>query len=55
MKLWILVGYKFLIKKFKFWGQSGYVIPQKVEFIRLAISQPFTKKQSQMQISLKQG
>ena len=44
MKLCILVGYKFLIKKISFWGQSvhsGHVLSQNMEFIRVAISQPF--------------
>ena len=49
MKLCILVGYKFLIKKLNFWGNqytSGHVISQNMEFIRLAISQPFLKIKS---------
>ena len=46
MKLCILVAYKFLIIKFRFWGKSvhfGHVILINMEFIRLAISQPFLK------------
>ena len=46
MKLLILVTYKLLTKKFNFGVSqctSGHVISQNVEFIRLAISQPFLK------------
>ena len=46
MKLCILVGYKFLIKKINFGVSqciSGHVISQNMEFIRLAIYQPFLK------------
>ena len=46
MKLCILVGYKFLIKNLNFGVNqciSGHVISQIMEFIRLAISQPFLK------------
>ena len=46
MNLCILVGYKFLIKKLNFgvsYCISGHVISQNVEFIRLAIFQPFIK------------
>ena len=46
MKLCILVAYKFLIKKLNFGVNqciSGHVISQNMEFIRLAISQPFLK------------
>ena len=49
MKLCILVGYKFLIKNFNFGVNqytSGHVISQNMEFIRLAISQPFLKIKS---------
>ena len=47
MKLCILVAYKFLIKN-KFWGQSVHfwscdVTKLNLEFIRLAITQPFLK------------
>ena len=44
MKLCILVAYKFLTKNFDFGVSqciSGHVISQNMEFIRLAISQPF--------------
>ena len=46
MKLCILVGYKFIIKNLNFGVNqyiSGHVISQNVEFIGLAISQPFLK------------
>ena len=46
MKICILVGYKFLIKNVNFGVNqciSGHVILQNMEFIRLAISQPFLK------------
>ena len=46
MKLCILVAYKFLIKNLNFGVNrciSGHVILQNMEFIRLAISQPFLK------------
>ena len=46
MKLCILVGYKFLTKNINFGVAqciSGHVISQNMEFIRLAISQPFLK------------
>ena len=46
MKLCILAGYKFLIKNLNFGVNrsiSGHVILQNMEFIRLAISQPFLK------------
>ena len=46
MNLCILVGYKFLIKNLNFGVCqciSGHVISQNVEFIRLAIFQPFIK------------
>ena len=46
MKLGILVAYKFLTKNIKFGVTqciSGHVISQNMEFIRLAISQPFLK------------
>ena len=46
MKLCILVGYKFLTRILNFGVSqciSGHVISQNVEFIRLAISQPFLK------------
>ena len=46
MKLCILVGYKFLIRSLNFGVNqciSGHVISQNVEFIGLAISQPFLK------------
>ena len=44
MKLCILVGYKFLIKNFGVnQYTSGHVISQNMEFIRLAIFQPFLK------------
>ena len=46
MKLRILVGYKLLIKNLNFGVNqciSGHVISQSMEFIRLAISQPFLK------------
>ena len=46
MKLCILVAYKFITKKFNFGVSqciSGHVISQNMEFIRLAISQPFLK------------
>ena len=46
MKLCILVAYKFLTKKLNFGVSqciSGHVISQNMEFIRLAISQPFLK------------
>ena len=46
MKLCILVGYKFLIKKLNFGVNQcilGHVISQNMEFIRLAISQPFLR------------
>ena len=46
MKLGILVAYKFLIKNINFGVTqciSGHVISQNMEFIRLAISQPFLK------------
>ena len=49
MKLCILVGYKFLIKNLNFGVNqctSGHVISQNMEFIRLAISQPFLKIKS---------
>ena len=49
MKLCILVGYKFLIENLNFGvGQciSGHVILQNVEFIKLAISQPFIKTET---------
>ena len=49
MKLCILVGYKFLIKKLNFGVNqytSGHVISQNMEFIRLAISRPFLKIKS---------
>ena len=44
MKLGILVAYKFLTKNINFGVTqciSGHVISQNMEFIRLAISQPF--------------
>ena len=44
MKLCIFVAYKFLTKNLKFGVSqciSGHVISQNVEFIRLAIFQPF--------------
>ena len=46
MKLGILVAYKFLTKNINFGVTqciSGHVISQNMEFIRLAISQPFLK------------
>ena len=46
IKLCILVAYKFLIKNLNFGVNqytSGHVISQNMEFIRLAISQPFLK------------
>ena len=46
MKLCILVGYSFLIKKNNFGVNqciSGHVISQNIKFIRLAISQQFLK------------
>ena len=46
MKLCILVAYKYLTKKLNFGVThriSGHVISQNMEFIRLAISQPFLK------------
>ena len=46
MKLYILVGYKCLIINLNFGVSqcnSGHVISQNMEFIRLAISQPFLK------------
>ena len=46
MKLGILVAYKFLTKNINFGVTqciSGHVISQSMEFIRLAISQPFLK------------
>ena len=46
MKLGFLVAYKFLTKYINFGVTqciSGHVISQNMEFIRLAISQPFLK------------
>ena len=47
MKLCILAAYKFLTKKKINFGVSqcisGHVISQNMEFIRLTISQPFSK------------
>ena len=46
MKLCMLVAYKFLTKNLNFGVSqciSGHVISQNMEFIRLAISQPFLK------------
>ena len=46
MKLCILVAYKFLTKKFNFGDSqcnSGHVTSQNMEFIRMAIYQPFLK------------
>ena len=46
MKLCILLGYKLVIRILNFGVNqciSGHVISQNVEFIRLAISQPFLK------------
>ena len=46
MELCILVGYMFLIRILNFGVNqciSGHVISQNVEFIRLAISQPYLK------------
>ena len=46
MKLGILVGYKFILKKFNFGVSqciSGHVILQNTKFIRLAISPSFLK------------
>ena len=46
IKLGILVAYKFRIKNINFGVTqciSGHVISQNMEFIRLAISQPFLK------------
>ena len=46
MKLGILVAYKFLTKNINFGVTqciSGHVISQNMEFIKLAISQPFLK------------
>ena len=46
MQLCIFVAYKFLTKKINFGVSqciSGHVISQNMEFIRLAISQPFLK------------
>ena len=46
MKLGILVAYKFLTKNLNFGASqsiSGHVIPQNMEFIRLAISQVIFK------------
>ena len=46
MKLCILVAYKILVENINFGVNqciSGYVISQNMEFIRLAISQPFLK------------
>ena len=46
MTLCILVAYKFLTKNLNFGVSqciSGHVISQNMEFIRLAISQPFLK------------
>ena len=46
MKLCILVAYKVLTKNFIFGVSqciSGHVISKNMEFIRLAISQPFLK------------
>ena len=46
MKICIWVGYKFLTKNLNFGVSqciSGHVISQNMEFIRLAISQPFLK------------
>ena len=46
MKLCILVGYRFLIKKINFGVNqciSAHVISQNIKFIRLAISQQFLK------------
>ena len=49
MILYILVGYKFLIKNINFGVNqytSGHEISQNMEFIKLAISQPFLKIES---------
>ena len=49
MKLCILVAYKFLIKKINFGVNqciSGHVILPNIKFIRLAISQPFSKMET---------
>ena len=46
MKLCILVAYKFLTKNLNFGVSqciSGHMISQNMEFIRLAMSQPFLK------------
>ena len=46
IKICILIVYRFLIKKLNSRVNqctSGHVISQNVEFIRLAISQPFSK------------
>ena len=46
MKVFILVAYKFLIKKLNFGVNqciSGHVILQNMKFIRFAIPQPFLK------------
>ena len=46
MKLGILVGYKFLLKKLNFEVNqciSGHVILQNTKFLRFAISQSFLK------------
>ena len=46
MKLFNLVGYKFLIKNLNFMFNqciSGHVISLNIKFIRLAISPPFLK------------
>ena len=48
MKLCILVAYKFLTKNLNLGVSqciSGHVISQNMEFIRLAITQPFLKKE----------
>ena len=49
MKLCILVAYKFFTKNLNFgFSQciSGHVISQNMDFIRLAISQPFLKAET---------
>ena len=50
MKLCILVAYKFLIKNLNFGLSqciSGHVISQNIKFIRLAISEPFLKRETE--------
>ena len=49
MKLCFFVAYKFLTKKLNFGANqciSGHVKSRNMEFMRLAISQPFLKKET---------